>query len=104
METRMRSVTRGALAFALVACPAALSAATTRSTAPLGGASPFAGSIRGRVVDRETDQPIPAVQLLVVGTRFGASTDNSGNFVIHGVPAGTVTLRVTRIGYQATSV
>jgi TonB-linked SusC/RagA family outer membrane protein len=96
---------RGALAFALVVCPATMSAAATRTSAPLdGGGARFVGSIRGRVVDRETGQPIPAVQVLVVGTRLGAATDNAGNFVLHGVTSGTVTLRAVRIGYQATTV
>jgi TonB-linked SusC/RagA family outer membrane protein len=53
------------------------------------------------VIDRETNQGIPAVQVFVVGSTAGAVTDNAGNFVIRGVPAGTQSLRIARIGYRA---
>jgi TonB-linked SusC/RagA family outer membrane protein len=56
------------------------------------------GSIRGRVVD-ETGTPAVAVQVTIVGTQQGALTGATGEYVIRGVSAGTVTLRAARIGY-----
>jgi TonB-linked SusC/RagA family outer membrane protein len=61
----------------------------------------FTGSVRGKVTERGTNQSAPSVQIVVVGTRLGAVTDNNGNFVIRGVPAGAASLRAVRIGYQA---
>jgi TonB-linked SusC/RagA family outer membrane protein len=59
-----------------------------------------AGTIRGRVVDKESGQPVVAAQVTVVGTSFGALTNNDGQFTINGVTAGQVTVRAARIGYQ----
>jgi TonB-linked SusC/RagA family outer membrane protein len=56
------------------------------------------GSIRGRVSD--AGQPVGAAQLIVVGTRQGAITNNRGEYVVNGVAAGSIQLRVTRLGYQ----
>jgi TonB-linked SusC/RagA family outer membrane protein len=67
--------------------------------APIGRAPAEAGVIRGRVTERESGQPVPGAQVVVVGTRLGALTDATGNYVINGVTAGQVALRITRIGY-----
>jgi TonB-linked SusC/RagA family outer membrane protein len=59
------------------------------------------GTIRGRITLKENAQPVQSAQVAVAGTRYGAVTNTTGDYRITGVPAGTVTLRVTRIGYQA---
>lgn len=58
------------------------------------------GTITGRVVDAETRQPIAAAQVFVSAS-VGASTNEAGQFRITGAPAGTLTVRVRRIGYQS---
>ncbi|MCU0626308.1 MAG: SusC/RagA family TonB-linked outer membrane protein [Gemmatimonadaceae bacterium] len=58
------------------------------------------GTIRGRVVDARSDQPIPDVQLSVTGATVSAITDVRGQFTLTGVPAGTVTLAARRLGFQ----
>src|SRR5437867_6828201 len=60
-----------------------------------------AGAVRGRVTEKGTAQPIPSVQVtILVGTqRLGGVTDNSGVYVIRGIPPGTVTVRAQRIGF-----
>lgn len=40
------------------------------------------------------------MQIQVVGTRLGTTTNNKGEYVITGVAAGTVEIRASRIGYQ----
>jgi len=55
------------------------------------------GTIVGRVVDGSTQQPLSGVQVSI-GNR-GALSQNTGNYVIVGVPAGTQTVRATMIGY-----
>ena len=59
-----------------------------------------AASIRGRITEKETGAPIAEVQVIVVGTRQGTTTNNTGDYVIAGVAAGAVQVRATRIGYQ----
>lgn len=62
------------------------------------------GSVKGRVVDNETGNPLFGANVLVQNTTIGASTDLDGRFNIRGVPAGTQTLRVSYIGYAAATL
>jgi TonB-linked SusC/RagA family outer membrane protein len=91
--------------FALPLVPATLSAHAVGSSSVARSAttSPAlvpAGTVRGRVVDKESGQPVTAAQVTVVGTSLGALTNNDGQFTINGVTAGQVTVRAARIGYQ----
>lgn len=62
------------------------------------------GTIRGRVTDpAAAGRGLPDVQVSVTDTRAGTITDANGNFTLTGVPAGTRTLSVRRIGYTATT-
>ena len=45
--------------------------------------------------------PVPNAAVQVVGTTIGARTTEDGHYRITGVPAGTVSLRASRIGYAA---
>ena len=65
------------------------------------GAQAPTGIISGRVIDAQSQQPIPDVAVVVEGTRRGAVTGADGAFTIVGVPAGAQTVRVRRIGYAA---
>lgn len=62
------------------------------------------GKISGRVVDAETGDPIPGVNILVVGTITGATTNIDGEFFILNLPVGTYDLRVTCLGYETQNV
>jgi outer membrane receptor protein involved in Fe transport len=57
------------------------------------------GKIAGRVVDAETNQPLPGVNIVLQGTSFGASTNENGEYVILNSPAGIHSLRFSMIGY-----
>src|SRR5207244_1303954 len=61
------------------------------------------GSIAGRVTEVGSQRPIPEAQISIVGSTRGARSDAEGRYRITGVPAGTVTLRVARIGFQSTT-
>ena len=58
-------------------------------------------TLTGRVVDQTTGQPLSDVQVVVAGTPRGSRTSADGRFQIVGVPAGTIQVRVLRLGYQA---
>lgn len=57
------------------------------------------GIVRGRVTDAQTAQPLALVQVTIVSTTFTGITDQNGDYVIAGVPAGLYTVRATRLGY-----
>jgi len=61
------------------------------------------GSITGRVVAAEGGQPIPHVQVTVLGTGTGSLTRDDGRFVIS-VRPGTYTVRASRIGFARDSI
>jgi hypothetical protein len=59
-------------------------------------------SIRGKVVDKTSQSPLPGANITVLTTDplMGAATDREGNFVISGVPTGRHSIRVSYIGYS----
>src|SRR5947208_5668151 len=57
------------------------------------------GTVRGRVSDDATHQPLSGVSVAVGGR--GALTQADGRYVVTGVPAGTDTLRTRMIGYAS---
>jgi TonB-dependent starch-binding outer membrane protein SusC len=86
--------TRALAALALAATTGAVALAT-----PATLAAQQSGRISGIVTD-DGGQPIPSVQVSLVGTRFGATTDQAGRFTIVGVTPGSYQLRAQRIGYR----
>jgi len=63
-----------------------------------------AGKIRGKAVDKDTDEPLVGANIVVVGTSMGAATNIAGEFVILNVPTGTYTLRSSYVGYQTITI
>lgn len=61
------------------------------------------GVIGGQVVAAGTLRPVSGAQVMVVGTNVGTITNEDGRFLLNGVEGTEVTLRVVRIGYQATT-
>jgi TonB-linked SusC/RagA family outer membrane protein len=58
------------------------------------------GVISGRVTDATAGTPIIGASIRIVGTQLGATTADDGRYTLRGVPAGSVNLQVTRIGYE----
>ena len=61
------------------------------------------GRIIGKVVEAETNSPLPGANIIIEGTTRGAATDANGRFIIRKVPPGTYTIRVSFLGYQDAS-
>jgi len=60
------------------------------------------GTVRGTVTDAVTRRPVDGVQVYVAGTDLGTLTNSLGQYQLN-VPAGTLELRVRRVGYGSTS-
>src|SRR5512135_986339 len=58
------------------------------------------GKITGTVSDAKTKEPLVGVNVLIIGTRQGATSDTRGEFFIANVPAGTYTLQFKQVGYK----
>jgi outer membrane receptor for ferrienterochelin and colicin len=58
------------------------------------------GVIRGRIYDQKNNQPMPFVNVIVVGQSIGAASDLDGNFLITGVDPGFYILMASFIGYK----
>jgi len=57
------------------------------------------GGIRGQVVDSDFGQPIAKAQVTIMGSPFGAVTDDQGNFTISGIPPGVYTVQTRAASY-----
>src|SRR5258708_6811799 len=60
-----------------------------------------AGTVAGRVTDKETGTPVVGVSVSVAGTTLGNNTDEDGRYRITGVPNGDVSVTAKRIGYAS---
>jgi hypothetical protein len=62
------------------------------------------GKIIGRIVDAKTGEGLPAVNVLVKGTYYGAASDFDGKFEIKNVNPGTYTIEISIIGYKKVTI
>jgi len=72
-----------------------------------GPATAQTGAVVGRVVDVDSDLPLPTASVaLYRDTTFvtGASADIDGNVRVRGVAAGTYAVRISFIGYETTTL
>ena len=57
-------------------------------------------SIRGKVVNQSTNEPVIGALVQIPLTSIGAVTDISGNYIINEVAAGDYTLSISFLGYE----
>src|SRR5690606_29988331 len=60
------------------------------------------GSIKGRIFNEKTNQPLEFANIIIQGTLIGSTSDLDGNFTFTGVEPGFMRLQVSYIGYQTT--
>jgi hypothetical protein len=58
------------------------------------------GVISGRVLDAATKTPLPAANVVIKDTRYGAPSDSNGYFEIKDVPPGTYVIEFRYVGYK----
>ncbi len=62
------------------------------------------GKISGKVLDGNTGEALPFVNVLIEGTTLGAATDIDGYFSIIGIRPGNFNVRASAIGYNSQTV
>jgi len=62
------------------------------------------GTLRGNVLDKETGAPIIYCNVQLDGTKYGATTDLDGFFVMSNIVPGDYKLIATYVGYDSASV
>lgn len=58
------------------------------------------GVLAGKIVDAGNKEALIGVNVLIVGTTFGASTDIDGRFSVPSVKAGEYSVRISYIGFE----
>ncbi len=61
------------------------------------------GTLKGKVIDKETNEPLPFVNIVVEigGTQVGGgSSDFDGNYIIKPIPPGKYDVKATYVGYK----
>jgi outer membrane receptor protein involved in Fe transport len=58
------------------------------------------GKLAGTIKDGSTGEPAIGVNVVLVGTSFGAATNIDGKYIINNLPPGNYTVVVSAIGYQ----
>ncbi|CAM3736352.1 TonB-dependent receptor [Mucilaginibacter galii] len=62
------------------------------------------GTLKGRIVEFESSQPLPGASVYIVELRKGMQSDNEGYYKFSNVPAGKYTLKVTYISFTTETV
>jgi len=62
------------------------------------------GKISGKVIDGNTGEALPFVNVMIEGTTQGAATDLDGNYFIINLPPGTYSVKASAIGYNSITV
>lgn len=58
------------------------------------------GKIMGRIIDANTGEILPGVNVVITGTSMGGAANTSGQYFVINVPVGTYSLTATMIGYK----
>ncbi len=59
------------------------------------------GKIKGSVIDLETGERLPFVNVIIMGNHVGAAADIEGNYSILNIPPGNYSLKASAIGYNS---
>jgi outer membrane receptor protein involved in Fe transport len=62
------------------------------------------GNLTGKIIDINSKEPLPLVNVLVVGSGRGAVTNDKGEYSITGIGPGTYSIRASLLGYRPIEV
>ena len=58
------------------------------------------GSVEGKVVDKNTNEPLPGATVSIKGTLRTVDTNSEGRFVLKNLNAGSISLVISYVGYK----
>ncbi len=61
------------------------------------------GSLKGRIIDIQSQQPLEGATVILEGTTFGSVTDEAGYFALENIPAQSYNVIASFLGYETTS-
>lgn len=66
----------------------------------------YTQNIKGQVLDKQSQQPLPGANVIVIGSNpvIGTATDEKGYFKLNNIPVGRVSIGISFIGYQNITV
>ena len=59
------------------------------------------GKLVGKVIDKNTGEPLIGANIIIQGTTLGSVADHDGRFIIINIPPGTYNVKVSFIGYES---
>jgi len=59
------------------------------------------GKIAGKIVDDNTNEPLPFVNVIILGTNYGAATNLEGEYSIIGLSPDSYTIKASALGYNS---
>ncbi|MBI5474806.1 MAG: carboxypeptidase-like regulatory domain-containing protein [Ignavibacteriae bacterium] len=62
------------------------------------------GSLTGSVHDEQTGEEIIGANIVLTGTKFGATTDIDGRYLVKNIPEGTYAIRISFVGYTGKTI
>lgn len=62
------------------------------------------GQISGVITEAGINEPLPAVNVRIVGSNLGAATDIDGNYTIRGIRPGEYTIEISFLGFKKVQV
>ncbi|PID62680.1 MAG: hypothetical protein CR986_00985 [Ignavibacteriae bacterium] len=62
------------------------------------------GRIKGKVTDLSTGEALIGANIIIIGSSFGAATDENGDFIIMNLDAGVYELKASYLGYQSITI
>ncbi len=60
----------------------------------------FIGSIKGKIINKSTKQPVELITIKVMNTKFGTISKKDGTFIIEKIPEGVYHLEFSMVGYS----
>lgn len=60
--------------------------------------------IRGKIVDKHSGEVLPGVNILLVNSNKGSSSDENGEFELSNIPSGKHTIRFSHIGFNEINI
>lgn len=64
-------------------------------------AQSYTGNIEGKITDKMSGQSLPGVNVILIGSAKGASSDLNGNFLITNIPIGTYQVKASYVGFKS---